>query len=78
MNLPKVTIPAMTAFIKEDLGEEGVALQKDFLDAIQAVQGKTELLKRLQLQGKERRVNSVSIVIGSFILEQVMCARQED
>ncbi len=30
----KVTIPAMTEFIQKELGEEGVALQKDFLDAI--------------------------------------------
>jgi len=29
-----VTIPAMTEFIKETLGDEGVALQKDFLKAI--------------------------------------------
>ncbi len=32
----KVTIPAMTEFIQTDLGDEGVALQKDFLDSIKA------------------------------------------
>lgn len=32
----KVTIPAMTQYIKESLGEEGVALQSDYLEAIKA------------------------------------------
>jgi tripartite ATP-independent transporter DctP family solute receptor len=37
----EVTIPAMRAFIKESLGEEGVAMQDDFLKAIE--EAKTNL-----------------------------------
>ena len=36
----QVTIPAMRVFIKENLGEEGVALQDDFLKAVKEVRTK--------------------------------------
>jgi len=38
----KVTIPAMKKFIKNSLGEEGIALQNDFLKAIAEVRAKLE------------------------------------
>ena len=40
-NFGKVTIPAMKEFIKKSLGEEGIALQNDFLKAI--VEAKVKL-----------------------------------